>query len=290
MGVWLHDGGGLGQGGRNGSNPESIRSAMAVWELSSMDWEAVAELDRRQVVAILPTGALEAHGPHLPIETDVIIADAMARAAARSLAARGYEVLLLPALPFTPAPFAAAFPGTVSIRPETLTALVVDLGQSLAGHGIRTLAVANAHLDPAHLGALRSAGDALGAEGVTLVFPDITRRALAERLTPEFRSGACHAGRFETSIVLAARPSLVDDEARRTLPPLIRSLSTAIREGKRSFQEAGGDRAYFGDPAAATAEEGDATIAELGRILEEAVVAASQAGAVGEPATNRAKE
>jgi creatinine amidohydrolase len=247
---------------------------MAVWELSSMDWESVAALDRRRAVAILPTGAIEAHGPHLPLETDVIIAESMARAAAERLSARGFEVLLLPALPFTPAPFAAAFPGTLSVRPETSTALVIDLGRALAGHQIRTLAVANAHLDPTHLQALHAAAEPLRAAGVTFVFPDITRRPLAERLTPEFQSGACHAGCFETSILLAARPEAVDDAARRTLPPVEHSLSVAIREGKRSFEAVGGERAYFGDPAAATAAEGAASIAELGRILEEAVLAA----------------
>lgn len=245
---------------------------MSVRELSEMSWDAVAGLDRRRAVAILPTGAIEAHGPHLPLETDVIIAGAMARAAAAGLAARELEVLLLPPVVYSPAPFARGFPGTVSVRPETLTALVTDIGRSLAGHDFTTLAVANAHLDPAHLGALHAAGDALAAEGVGWILPDITRRALAERLTAEFRSGACHAGRFETSIVLAERPELVDDAARAGLPAVDHSLSAAIREGKRTFEEVGGERAYFGDPASASAEEGRGTVAELGRILAEAVI------------------
>jgi len=244
---------------------------MGVWELSGMSWEAVARLDRGRVVAILPVGAIEAHGPHLPLETDVIIARAMARAGAALLSARGIDALVLPPLPFTPAPFARGFPGTLSVRPDTLSALVVDIGRSLASHGVRTIAIANAHLDPAHLAALHAAGEALTAEGMTYVFPDITRRELAARLTDEFRSGACHAGRFESSIVLAEAPELVDDIARRRLPPVDRSLSVAIQDGKRTFEEVGGDRAYFGDPAAATAAEGAATVMELGRILADAV-------------------
>jgi creatinine amidohydrolase len=251
---------------------------MAVWELSSMTWPELAGLPRGRIVAILPAGATEAHGPHLPLSTDVIIAEAMAREAAARLTVRGVDVVLLPPLTCTPAPFAAGFPGTLSIRSDTLTALVADLGRSLLSHGIRTLAVANAHLDPAHLDALHAAGETLSAEGARWVFPDITRRALAERLTPEFRSGACHAGCFETSIILAARPDLVDDGVRRGLPPVEHSLSVAIREGRQTFEEVGGDRAYFGDPAAATAEEGAASILELGRILEEAVVVAMNDG------------
>lgn len=252
-----------------------------------MSWDAVAGLDGHRTVAILPTGAIEAHGPHLPLETDVIIARAMARAAAEQLAGGDdaadpdLDVLLLPPLVYTPAPFARGFAGTISIRPETLTALVTDIGGSLATTGVGTLAVANAHLDPAHLQALHTAGAALAGAGgahIRWVFPDITRRALADRLGAEFRSGACHAGRFETSIVLAERPDLVDDDGRRALPPVDRSLSIAIREGNRTFEEAGGDRAYFGDPAAATAEEGAARVDELGRILAEAVRAALDGG------------
>ena len=108
---------------------------MSVLELSAMTWEEVRDLDRAKAVAILPTGALEAHGPHLPLGTDVIIAEAMARRAAEKLSARGYHAVLLPPLEYTAAEFAAAFPGTVSLRPSTVTALVVDVASSLGRHG-----------------------------------------------------------------------------------------------------------------------------------------------------------
>ena len=105
-----------------------------------------------------------------------------------------------------------------------------------------------------------------------LVFPDVTRRPWAHRLTAEFLSGACHAGRYEGSVVLAERPELVDSEVAASLPANPMSLSDAIRAGKTSFEEAGGSRAYFGDPAAATADEGEATVRTLGAILCEAVL------------------
>jgi creatinine amidohydrolase len=79
--------------------------------------------------------------------------------------------------------------------------------------------------------------------------------------------------------VLAERPGLVRDAIRAALPPNPASLSRAIRDGKQSFEEAGGSRAYFGSPAQATAEEGRATIETLGAILEEAVQAELAAGA-----------
>jgi creatinine amidohydrolase len=246
-----------------------------ILDLATATWEEVAAADLTRAVAILPLGATEAHGPHLPLGTDVIIAEAMARAGATRLSARGATVLVLPALPLAPAPFAAGFAGTVGISPATLTALVTDTGRSLAAHDVRRLVLASAHLDPAHLGALHEAEQAILREELLIaVFPDLTRKPWATRLGEEFRSGACHAGRFEGSVVLARRPELVREEVARALAANPASLSRAIREGRTGFAEAGGPRAYFGDPAAATAEEGRATIAVLGDILAEAVLAA----------------
>jgi len=247
---------------------------MPVLRLAELPWSELAALARGRCVALLPVGAIEAHGPHLPLGTDCVIAEAMAAAAAERLDRRGLTALLLPALAYTAAPFAAAFPGTVSLSAETVTALVVDIGRSLAASGLPLLAIANAHFDPTHVRALRDAVAVLGEEGKpTVVFPDLTRRELAARLTDEFRSGACHAGRYEGSLVLAVRPDLVREEVRRGLPSHLVSLTAAMREGKHTFAEAGGPEAYFGDPAAASREEGEATLAALAAILEEAVLA-----------------
>lgn len=248
-------------------------------QLAALSWERVRALDPARVIAILPIGATEAHGPHLPLGTDDIIAEAMASAGAARLAARGYQPLILPTLSYTAAPFASAFPGTISLSPATVALVLTDIARSLAHHGIPILVFANAHLDPAHLAALHGAVVAhAGGAAPLVVFPDITQRPWGSRLTAEFRSGACHAGRYETSIMLAQRPELVDDEVRATLPAVPHSLVTAIREGRSSFAEAGGPRAYFGDPAAASAEEGRRTVEVLGTILEEAVVAALETG------------
>ncbi len=225
----------------------------------------------RPRVAILPVGALEAHGPHLPVGTDLVIAEAMAAAAAARLGAE-LGVVLLPALPWTPAPFADEFAGTLSIRPETTTALLVDVARALAARGYACLAIANAHFDPANLAALAAAREAIGRElPIRIACPDPTRRALAARLGAEFQSGACHAGRYETSILLAVRPELVDEGVRVGLAENPVSLSRAIRTGLRTFREAGGERAYFGDPARATRAEGEVLVAELGAILAAAV-------------------
>jgi creatinine amidohydrolase len=248
---------------------------MAVRRYDEMTWEEVAGLDRDKVLAILPVGATEAHGPHLPLSTDVVISEAMARVGGERLAAAGFEIVLLPALAYSPAAFASGFPGTISLTPATATTLIVEIAQGLARHGIRRTVLANSHFDPANIQSLYDAVRICGEGGdAQLIYPDLTRKPWALRLTDEFKSGACHAGQFEGSIVMAERPDLVRDEIRATLEPNPVSLSTAIREGKQSFEEAGGDRAYFGIPAAATPAEGERTVSELGAILAEAVQAA----------------
>ena len=83
-------------------------------------------------------------------------------------------------------------------------------------------------------------------------------------------------------MVLAERPDLVRDGIRAELPANPASLSRAIREGKTSFEAAGGPRAYFGWPADATAEEGRTLIDALGGILEQAVQAEHSVD-VGQP-------
>jgi creatinine amidohydrolase len=239
--------------------------------IGDLTWQEVAALPDGWI-AILPVGAVEAHGPHLPLGTDCIIAEAMAEAAAERLSEGGTTPALLPTLTYTAAPFAAGFPGTLSVPAEAVRRTVDGVARGLADAGAAALAIANAHLDPAHVACLREAAAAVAAAGrIRIAFPDITRKRLAERLTDEFRSGACHAGRYEGSIVMAARPDLVRASIASELPPNPASLVDAMAAGHTTFEAAGGPRAYFGWPADATAEEGRRTIAILGDMLAEAI-------------------
>src|SRR5206468_8145221 len=111
---------------------------MPVHELAQLTWEEVRDLDREHTLVVLPVGAIEAHGPHLPLDTDVVIATAMARDGARKLAAHGgggggggRPVLILPALPYTAGSFAAAFPGNPSFSRLSVTAIIVDVPPGL---------------------------------------------------------------------------------------------------------------------------------------------------------------
>jgi creatinine amidohydrolase len=250
-----------------------------VQALAAMTWEEARDVAGPGSAAILPVGAIEAHGPHLPLETDAIIAQAMARSGAAQLAARGLRVVVLPPLAYTAAAFAQGFAGTLSLRPETVTATVLDIASNLTRHGFGVLAIANAHLDPGHLASLDAAVNAIRRDlGLAVACPNLAAKPWALRLGDEFKSGACHAGQFETSIVLAERPDLVREDTRAALPANPASLSRAIRDGKQSFEEAGGARAYFGFPSQATAEEGRKTVEVLGAILDEAVQAELSVG------------
>jgi creatinine amidohydrolase len=250
--------------------------------LADNAWTAVRDAlaSGKPVAAILPCGATEAHGPHLPLSTDVIISEAMASAALPRLSAGGVTAFVLPALSYAPAEYAAAFAGTITVSRAAAKALILDIARSLKGQGFACLAFANSHFDPANVGMLREAADEVRALGLAVAFPDFTRRKLAQTLTAEFQSGACHAGQYETSLVLAARADLVDEAGAYALADNPSSLTEAFAKGAKTFAEAGGPDAYFGFPARATAAEGRSSTA----IMAEAL-AASVFEALGTSAT-----
>ena len=142
---------------------------------------------------------------------------------------------------------------------------------SLKAQGFACLALANSHFDPANVAMLREAADEIRAKGLPVAFPDFTRRKLAQTLTEEFQSGACHAGQYETSLILAARSELVDDTARRALADNPSSLTEAFGKGARTFAEAGGPDAYFGYPRHASAAEGDESYRIMAAALVDAI-------------------
>ncbi|GAB3455427.1 creatininase family protein [Actinophytocola sediminis] len=229
----------------------------------------VAELPTggRVPVLLLPVGAVEPHGPHAPLGTDQLISAGMcARAAERLAGDPALRVLVLPAIDYGVTEFAATFPGCVSIGADTLRALVLDITRSLTAQGLHRIVVVNNHFEPAHVTALRAATQEAG-----VAYLDLVRRRHAERLTEEFRSGSCHAGQYETSLVLADRPELVDHTVLGTLPEVTVDLPAMMAAGHHSFADLGMDRAYCGSPAAATVAEGQSTFDTLTDILVELI-------------------
>jgi len=245
-------------------------------EFAALTSPAVAALrdGDRVPVLLLPIGAVEPHGPHGPLTTDLAISAGMCRRAATRLADDpSVAVSILPSLPYGVTRYAAAFPGAVGIGEDTLHALVVDVCASLAGQGFPRIVLVNNHFEPEHLAALRRAVTTMRERhGTRLGHLDLVRRANAERLTEEFRSGECHAGRYETSLVLADHPDLVDADAAAALPRVAVNLATAMRDGHADFLAMGMLDAYCGSPAEATAAEGDATFETLTDLLVEVIL------------------
>ena len=96
----------------------------------------------------------------------------------------------------------------------------------------------------------------------------------ARTLSDEFKSGACHAGRYETSIMLAASPDLVDDEVRAELPEVPVSMSDKLKAGVTDFIDMGLSHAYAGSPAEATADHGNDMLALLATMIKTEVLEA----------------
>jgi creatinine amidohydrolase len=218
-----------------------MRLASATWT----DLEGSA--DRR--LLLVPLGSTEQHGPHLPLATDTLVAMAVAEA----LADRRDDVVLAPAVPYGSSGEHAGFPGTLSIGQSALERLLIELVRSADAFG--AVVIVSGHGGNAE--PLARAVAQLTAEG---------RRVVA--WSP---SGAVdlHAGRTETSLLLAIAPELVRADAaeagdRRPLPELLPLL-------RDSGVAAVSPNGVLGDPSGASAEEGRALLANLVADLESAL-------------------
>jgi creatinine amidohydrolase len=223
-------------------------------QLGRMTYEEVAALfTSGNAVAIVPVGSVEPHGPHLPLDTDTTISVTCAQRAADRLEKEGVTAVVAPSVPYGVTDYASGFAGAIGVPAETLTPLLRAIAQRLLTEGFAHVCFVNNHLEPAHDAAVRAAIVGLPAGAASVACP-LTRR-WGRTLSEEFKRGDCHAGRYETSLVLAAgaavRPSFGE------LPSLGLSLAEAIKAGKTTFAEIGMDRAYTGAPRDATQAEGD---------------------------------
>jgi creatinine amidohydrolase len=249
---------------------------MSAHELARMTYVEVEALlaSPARKIALLPTGSTEAHGPHLPLATDSIIAEEMARRAAEQLAERGFVAVRLPALHYAVTDWAADFAGSAGIGKATARAILLDLARRCGELGFDATVLVNAHLEPDNIATLRDVVREYAESGGPgqLLFPDKTRRRNAERLTEEFKSGSCHAGQYETSLVLAVDPGLVRMPVAQVLPNHHVPLHEHIARGAKSFADCGLDRAYCGDPAKASADEGERSYEVLAAMVVDAVL------------------
>ena len=237
--------------------------------------------DRRAVV-LLPLGAVEEHGPHLPLLVDWLGAEELARRIAPHLQRAGLRPVLAPSLPYGASPLAERWPGTVSLSRPTLVRLIVEIVRGLARHGFGRFVLANYQADPGHLAAMaearrRLAGVAIAFAGFgpgaavpsPMVNPRVTRLMRSPR--PDFE---WHSGELETALVLARRPDLVRRGIARRLPPAWVDFRAALARGARRFEDiAPGTAGYFGWPAAARPRTADRAMGLRAALIAKAVLA-----------------
>ena len=240
---------------------------------SNLTWKEVARIkEKDRFVLLFPMGATESHGPHAPLSTDITISMEVCLRSVKKLRSMDYEAFVLPPLSYSVAHCAREFPGTISISPEVETRLISDICLSLINKGMPKISIFNSHFDPGHLKCIYDALELVKEKaGVKIRFTDITRKRYASRLTEAFKKGETHADRYETSLIMAIDPTLVNEERRKSLPYLpINLVDKIFKEHLDAFKAFGMVESYCGDPASASAEEGEEILAILtGFVVED---------------------
>jgi creatinine amidohydrolase len=229
-------------------------------------------------VAVLPLGAIEQHGPHLPVSTDYLIASSVAEAAVSTAAA---PVLLLPALAYTKSDEHAWAPGTIWLSWETLMRTLIDIGRSLAATPIRRLFFLNGHGGNSALGqvACRQLRREFGLQ-TFLGHPSVPVDHGGRTSEPSELGMGIHGGFHETSMVLHLRPDLVHLELATSAVPRALTAYEHIGFGKPvSFgwlSDDFGPAGHIGDPTGATAAVGKAHFEAAVETTAAALVEASR--------------
>jgi creatinine amidohydrolase len=220
-------------------------------------------------VVVLPFGATEPHGNHLPYATDIIEVAAIADRACELAREQGARVVALPTIPFGVQTSQQAYPLAMNLNPSTLNQILSDLTESLDNSGIEKAVILNGHGGNDFYTHLK---ELYGKRKVYLV--QVNWFAMCRELQSElFAAGGDHANDMETSLVLHLRPELVDmasaspqPTAKYRLAGMQAGWARAPRPWEKYTQDSGA-----GDPRAATAEKGarffDAVTQELAAFL-----------------------
>jgi creatinine amidohydrolase len=182
------------------------------WE--DMTTADFAELDHERVVAVLPVGAIEQHGPHLPVSVDTAIVNGIVRRIIELLP-DDLPIMFLPTMPIGKSDEHIAFPGTLTLSADTLIRLWTEIGESVARSGIRKLALLNSHGGQPQIMDI-VARDLRVRLKMFVISVSYWAVGMPEGLFPpaEHMHGI-HGGSSETSLMLHLRPELVRNEERR---------------------------------------------------------------------------
>ncbi len=229
--------------------------------------EAFSKLPHERLIAVLPIGAVEQHGPHLPLSVDATVAHVIARRLAEALPDAN-PALFLPTQSIGKSDEHLRYPGTLTLGPQTLTAVLSELGECVARAGIRKFVLLNAH--GGNVPILDVVARDLRVRLDLLVFrvnwwdAGLPPGLYSER---ELRHGI-HAGDMETSVMLALDPDNAEPELARDFRPRTRDWESEYRHlslarGARPAWQAQDlhPAGACGDASAATAERGETTIA-----------------------------
>jgi len=178
-------------------------------------WPEIREADKNRVV-ILPVGAMEDHGPHLPLDTDNLIVFEIAKGVAERIPE---EVILLPVIPFGFNEHHKDFPGVIYIQPETLLHFVLDVTSSLAHHGFRRILILNGHGSNHSVLDLAARKTVIATECLcaSVSYWNLIGESLREKRRSKL-GGMAHACELETSIYLHLDPEHVQiDKAKRSI-------------------------------------------------------------------------
>lgn len=231
-------------------------------ELSRMSWAQAREVLPKTAVALLPVGSTEQHGPHLPLGTDWLTAQEIAR---RASARGGW--LVLPTIPVGVSEHHRQFWGTLWVPSEVLRDYVMGVARALASHGLRKLVLVNGH--GGNTAALEEAARRLRQEKI-YAFVYVWWRAIPEVIAQVIEGSGSHAGELETAVMLAIAPELVRAERYREA-----AEKSAPEWGKKvEGVEVGFDTLDFsqsgciGDPSRATVEKGERVLAAAAERLD----------------------
>lgn len=251
--------------------PRTEPGSGGIFRLEEMNYTELEALDRNRVVVLFTVSPLEEHGPHLPVGTDLFTSDSISKELAKRIIETrpGWTVLVGPSLPFGSSAFDRA--GTLLARARTVRNATLDYGASLARHGFRYIVVLNGHGGLRHIVALEEAASTvsrrykvrmLSVSGPVLwkfmrgQYANRLETILGRPFTAAEREaliGDTHAGMWETSLVLQARPELVN-RTYANLPTVRFRLIDALH--KNYPLQLGNRMGYIGTPSAACAELG----------------------------------
>jgi creatinine amidohydrolase len=252
--------------------------------LAEIPFPEVEKLARSgRALVVVPVGVVEEHGAHLPLGVDSFAAETYAASAVPHLEEQGYQVIVAPTVNYGVARSAIDFPGTLSLEPETLKSMIVDIGRSLARHGLKRLVILNGHRDLQHMQALDDARQILVNEKSAQVLcvgfsadPEITHACHRAGVKHLYRSPRPdregHGGESETSVALHSFPQWVKKEIIGQLEPNFDYDIEAFRNETKDYGSLSGGRGYFGWPQAGSAETGRQLVGIRGRNIAKVIL------------------